>query len=178
MLRPTPLILLAALAVGAAQPPPGGPGGMPECAAFQREGPPPEFAGGGPGPMGHGPEPDAQGPPLLRLLNLTVSQKQSIKGILDQHRPVRTALRRALAGRAMALDDALEDPSLPEAQLRALQAEESAARLRVALEDRAAFLEIHAVLSRDQQARAERLRLRHREERKARQAFLAEAESE
>jgi hypothetical protein len=116
------------------------------------------------------------GPPVLRFLNLTDPQKQAIKGILDQHRPVRTALHQALAVKAMALRNGQEDPSLSEAQLRAIQAAESAARLQVVLEERAAFLEIHAVLSRDQQARAERLRLKHQKACEARQAFLAEAE--
>jgi hypothetical protein len=115
---------------------------------------------------------------VLRFLNLTVAQKQAIKGILDQHRPVRTALRQALGAKAMALREGSEDPSLSEAQLRALQATESAALLQVVLEDRAAFLEIHAVLSRDQQARADRLRLKRQKEREAHQAFLAEAGSE
>jgi hypothetical protein len=72
---------------------------------------------------------------VLRFLNLTVSQKQAIKGILDQHRPVRTALRQALAAKAMALREGSEDPSLSEAQLRALQATESASRLQAFLAD-------------------------------------------
>jgi hypothetical protein len=112
---------------------------------------------------------------VLRFLNLTDSQKQAIKAILDQHRPARTALRHALAAKTMALWEGSEDPSLSEAQLRTLQATESAARLQAVLEDRATFLEIHAVLSKDQQAKADRLRLKHQKEREAHQAFLAEA---
>lgn len=133
------------------------------------------FEPGRPGPMHHGPRPDPQGPPVLRFLNLTAPQERSIAGILDQHRPALGALRRALASRAMALREGQEDPSLSEAQLRALLTAESAARLQVVLEERAATLEIHAVLSKDQQAKAERLRLSRQKEREARQAFLAEA---
>jgi len=176
MFRPAALILIISLTAAAAQAPPGGPGWAPGCAA-RPDGPPPGSEAGRPGPMRQGPE-DSQGPPVLRLLNLTASQKQAIKGILDQHRPVRAALRQALAAKAMALRDGSEDPSLSEAQLRAIQATESAARLQVVLEDRAAFLEIRAVLSKDQQARADRLRLKHQQEREAHQAFLAEAGSE
>lgn len=112
---------------------------------------------------------------MLRLLNLTGSQKQAIKGILDRHRPVRAALGQAFAAKARALRDGQEDPSLSEAQLRAILMSESASRLQMVLEDRAAFLEIHAVLSKDQQARAERLRLKHQTACEARQAFLMEA---
>jgi Spy/CpxP family protein refolding chaperone len=173
MVRSAALILIISLAAAAAQAPPGGPGWAPGCAALP-PGPPPGFETGRPGPMRPGPE-DPQGPPVLRFLNLTDSQKQAIKAILDQHRPVRTALRQALAAKTMALREGSEDPSLSEAQLRALQATESAARLQAVLEDRAAFLEVHAVLSREQQAKADRLRLKHQKEQEAHQAFLAEA---
>jgi len=176
LLRLAALILIISLTAAAAQAPPGGPDWAPGCAAMPG-GPPPGSEKGRPGPMRPGPE-DSQGPPVLRFLNLTVAQKQAIKGILDQHRPVRTALRQALGAKAMALREGSEDPSLSEAQLRALQATESAALLQVVLEDRAAFLEIHAVLSKDQQARADRLRLKRQKEREAHQAFLAEAGSE
>ena len=73
-----------------------------------------------------------------------------------------------------ALMAGLEDPVLSEAQLRALQAAESEARLQVVLEQRAAFLEIHAVLSPDQQAKALRLGLKQRKEREARLELEAE----
>ena len=111
---------------------------------------------------------------MLRFLDLTAPQKQAVKAILDQRRPARTALHRAMLAKAMALRDGQEDPALAEARLRALQAAESEARLQLLLDERAEFLEVHALLTREQQAKAERLRLARRQERAARQAIMAE----
>ena len=164
MLRPTSLILTAALAAGAHQAPPGGPcdGGRP--------GPPP-MSGPGMGEPMRRPEP---GPSMLRFLDLTAPQKQAVKAILDKRRPASTALHRTMVAKAMALRDGHEDPALAEPQLRALQAAESEARLQLLLDERAEFLEIHALLTPDQQAKAGRLRRARRQEREARQAIMAE----
>ena len=177
MLRLSAWILVSALAVGAAQAPLEGPGRGPGC-VVEPGGAGPGFEPGRPGPMHRGPEPGPLGPPALGFMKLSAAQENAVKGILDQHRPTRKTLQQALATRTLALRESLEDPSVSEAHLRSIQAAESAARLQVVLEDRATFLEIHAVLSKDQQARAERLRLKGQKEREARQAFLAEAELE
>ncbi len=164
MLRQTALILTAALAAGATQAPPDGP-----CDG-RRPGPPP-MAGPGMGEPMRRPD----GPPMLGFLGLTEPQKQAVKAIMDKRRPARSALHRDLEAKAMALMDAREDPALAEARLRALQAAESEARLRLLLDERAEFMEVRAVLTADQQAKAERLRLARRQEREARASIQAEA---
>jgi len=126
----------------------------------------------GPGPMDRKPEPGR--PPMLRFLNLTPAQEQAVQAILDKRRPEQQSRRRVLDAKGAALMAGLEDPALSEAQLRALQSAESEARLQVVLEQRAAFLEIHAVLSPDQQAKALRLGLKQRKEREARLELEAE----
>ena len=165
MMRQSALFFMAALAVSATQAPPDGPG----CEG-RWPGPPP-MMGPGMGERLRRPEP---GPFMLRFLDLTGPQKQAVKAFLDKHRPARSAWHRAMVAKAMALRDGQEDPALTEAQLRTLQAAESEARLQLLLEERAEFMEVNAVLTKDQQAKAERLRLALRQEREARAAILAE----
>ena len=111
---------------------------------------------------------------MLRFLNLTPAQEQAVQAILDKRRPEQQSRRRVLDAKGAALMAGLEDPGLPEIQLRALQAAESEARLQVVLEQRAAFLEINAILTPDQQAKALRLSLKLRKEREARLELEAE----
>ena len=134
--------------------------------------PPPMEERGGPGPIDRKPEPGR--PPMLRFLNLTPTQDQAVKAILAKRRPEQLSRNKVLDAKGAALMAGLEDPVLSEAQLRALQAAESEARLQVVLAQRAAFLEIHAVLSPDQQAKALRLGLKQRKEREARLELEAE----
>jgi hypothetical protein len=117
----------------------------------------------GPGPLG-----------LLRFLDLTETQQKAVRTILDRRRPVQAARMREVAERESALRQGLEDPALSEAQIRGLQAAESEARLQAVLEERAAFLEVHAVLSGDQQAKAQRLSRKLEREREARLDLMAE----
>jgi Spy/CpxP family protein refolding chaperone len=117
----------------------------------------------GPGPLG-----------LLRFLDLTEAQDKAVKAVLDRHRPIQAGRMRALADRESALRQGLEDPALSEAQIRGLQAAESEARLQAVLEERAAFLEIRAILSGEQQAKALRLRQKLEKEREARLDLMAE----
>jgi len=157
------LKVLAALALGAtlaAQAPPDGPGAGP-C-------PPPMAGRGLPGPR-------PSGPPWLRLLSLTPAQEQAVKAIEDRHRAAAAGRRQAVGARAAELRDALEDPAAGEAQLRTLHAAESEARFQAALEERAAILEIHAVLTREQQAKAQRLRQKLQKEREAHREVMEEA---
>lgn len=162
MRRQMGLNLMAALIVSAtlaAQAPPAGPG--------RAGGPPPIGEPGQPRPAGHGPQ-------WLRLLNLTPAQEQAVKAIEDQHQAARAARRQAVMAKGAALRDALEDPAASEAQLKALHAAESDARLQALQEERAAFLETWAVLGKDQQARAQRLRQKFQKEREARRDLQEE----
>ena len=156
------LQVLAALALGtalAAQAPPDAPGARP--------GPPP-MAGQG---MARPP----LGPPWLRLLGLTPAQEQAVKAIEERHRAALGSRSRTAAAKAAELRDALEDPAAGEAQLRALHAGASDAQYQAALEERAAFLEIHAVLTRDQQAKGQRLRQKLQKEREAHREVMEES---
>ena len=166
---------LAALGVGmalAAQAPPDGPCGP---AGQGPAWPPPQASDRGtpgPGPAARGGRPE--GPPMLRFLALTGEQQKAVKAVLDRHRPALMARRKALADQDAALGASQEDPASSQAQLRALLAADSAARVDLVLEQRAVFLEIHALLTPEQQAKAERLRLKEQNERTARRELMEE----
>jgi Spy/CpxP family protein refolding chaperone len=158
--------LMAALAFGAtllAQAPPDGPG--------MRTGMAPGMGGRTmrmpPGPMASA--------PWLAMLNLTEAQQKAVQGIRDQHKPALEARHKAAMAKAGALHDALEEPATTEAQLRALNAAESEARLQVLLEERSALQEINGVLTRDQQAKALKLRQLMQKEREIRREIMDEA---
>jgi Spy/CpxP family protein refolding chaperone len=133
----------------------------------------PDQARGGQGPL-RPPQGPPQGMALLRFLDLTADQRQKVKAVLDQHRPAHLALHKALEEKAGALSDGLENPALSEVQLKALQAAESEARLQEVLEQRAEFLAVRALLSPEQQAKAERLRLKRAKEREAHRELMDE----
>jgi hypothetical protein len=114
---------------------------------------------------------------MLRFLALSDPQQQAVRAIQEKHRPAQQALRRVLDARSLSLKQGVEDPALGETQLRALQAAESEARLQLVLEQRAECLERHAILTKDQQAKAERMRLALQKEREAHLAFQAEWEA-
>jgi Spy/CpxP family protein refolding chaperone len=114
------------------------------------------------------------GPSLLKFLNLEPAQEKAVQAILDQHRASQSLRRRALADREAALRGGMEDPALSEAQIRALLAAETEARLQVVLEERAAFLDINRVLTADQQTKAARLRQKLEREREARMDLMEE----
>ena len=178
--------LMAALMVAAAlaaQAPSTGadPSTLPPPGACHFQGCPP------PMPMGHGPQRGGMAPlggpmpgPMggaaltLRFLALTAAQNKAVKDILDKHRPAMADQHKALGAKAAALREAIEDPAASEAQVRGLAAAENAARLQVALEQRAVVLEIQAVLTPDQQAKAGRLRRKLQKERLAHEDVLDE----
>lgn len=168
--------LMAGLALSAQAPPPGdgpmGPGCPPPMAGPGRPGP--MGLGPGPGPRGQGPEAGPQGPSVLRFLNLTEAQQKAVRAIQDQHRAELKARRRALGEKAEAVRDGLEDPAVPDARLRALVAEEGEARLQLALAERSAFQETNAVLTAEQQAKAQRLRQKLQKERAAHREVVEE----
>jgi Spy/CpxP family protein refolding chaperone len=149
--------LCAALGAQALPEGPGGKAGMPPAPGGRVH----------PGPMAPA--------PWLHMLNLTEAQDKQVQAIQEQHRPAREARRKAAMARAAALRDALEDPGASEAQIRALHAAESEARLQERLEERALLLEVNGVLTREQQAKAQRLRQIMQKEREARRELREEA---
>ena len=138
---------------------PGGPG-----APFGPQGPQ-----GGPGAKG-GP----QGLPLMAFLAITPVQDKAMRTIQEQHRMAQADKRKALGDKAAALRRGLEDPALTEAQVRALAGAAAEARLQVVLEERATFMELQGVLTPEQKAKAQRLRVKLDREREAHEELMAE----
>ena len=102
------------------------------------------------------------GPPpphmMFKALGLTAAQDQAVKAILDKHRPAESTLRQAARDKDEALRAAMDDPAATEAQLRALHAALSEARLQELLDHRSLALEINALLTPDQLAKAKAMR--------------------
>jgi hypothetical protein len=93
---------------------------------------------------------------------------------MDKHRPMEMARHKALAEQEEALQASLEEPSTPEAQLQALYNSSCEARLQADLEHRALVIELNAVLTPDQQAKARRIRDSLRREVEAHRVVLEE----
>ena len=110
----------------------------------------------------------------FQALDLSPDQNQAVQGVLERRRAAGKGLRQSVEGKEDALRAALEDPATPEARLRALHAEASAARLQDLLEQRALVLELDAVLTPDQRAKAARIRAFRQKEREAHRALLEE----
>lgn len=106
----------------------------------------------------------------LRFLDLSPDQEKAVKNLLRQRRAGAQALHQAAADQEEAFHAALEDPAASEAQLRALHASASEARLKAALDHRALLLEVHALLTPEQRAKARRVMANQRREREAHRA--------
>lgn len=100
-------------------------------------------------------------PPRLMMeeLSLSEAQMQEIHSILERHRGGRSAKERVVFGKERALQEAVEDTNAPEAKLKVLHTELSEARFQLILDQRAVLIEIQAVLTPEQQAKAKGLRL-------------------
>jgi Spy/CpxP family protein refolding chaperone len=112
-----------------------------------------------PGP-GRGSRPER----IARALDLTEAQKASIQGIRAKHRPDLILRRDAVQHAGIDLRTALRDTATPEPRLRALYDKAAAARFDLILAQRSVRLEVQAVLSPEQRAKAAVLgeHLRHR----------------
>jgi Spy/CpxP family protein refolding chaperone len=97
-----------------------------------------------------------------RVLNLTDAQKASIRTIRDKYRTDLVLRRDAVKHARIDLRTALQDPTTPEARLRALYDKAANARFDAILAQRALRLEVRAVLTPEQQARANELHTRFR----------------
>ena len=151
--------LLAAQAPQPGFPPPDGPG-RPGPGGMRR-----------PGPEGmHRPGPEG----MFRALGLSKDQEAAIHALLEKRRPAEQARHLAAADKEEALRTAMEEPATTETQLRALHAAASEARLQALLEHRVLLLELHALLTPEQQAKARRIREGQRREAEAHRAVQAE----
>lgn len=143
--------------------------------------PPPGPMQGSDGPRNHPGGPmDRPGPEgrhrpggperVLQALSLTKDQEQALHALMEKRRPAAMALGEASRQKEEALRTAVEDPSTPEAQVRALHAAAADARLQELLDRRAMAKEVEALLTPEQQAKAKRLRADLAREREARKA--------
>jgi Spy/CpxP family protein refolding chaperone len=174
MIRTT-LVTLALLggALGA-QAPASAPGPGPQGRPCPCPGGPEGLGHPGPGPIGQpGPRGlDHPGPGLpLKALGLTPDQNKAFRAILDKHRATDQARRKTAEQCEEALHTALEDPATSESQLRALHLAAAEAHFQSLLEHRSLLLELHALLTPDQQAKAKRIRDNQGRERQAHRAL-------
>ena len=107
-------------------------------------------------PMAAQPGPDGgrRADRISHALNLTESQKTSIRGIREKHRQDLTLRRDALKHAQIDLRTALQNLATPEAQLRALYDKASAARFDLIQARRSVRVEVQAVLTPEQRAKA------------------------
>lgn len=125
--------LIASLAIGLFSP------------AFLLAQPPP------PGPQGFRPGP----PPGMPCdLDLTTAQRSAIRAVFEKHRAAHQEKQKAAMQKERALMDALFEGSTTEAQLRELHRAAGDARFALLLEDRATRLEVDALLTPEQRAKA------------------------
>lgn len=103
------------------------------------------------------PEPGRPGR-IAQALNLSDAQRTSIRSIREKHRPELLLKREAARQAQAALRTALREAATPEAQLRALHDQASAARFEMMLARRTVRQEVRAVLTPEQREKAAELR--------------------
>ena len=111
-----------------------------------------------------GPDHSHRAERIGRRLQLTEAQKASILAIRDKHRPDLVQRRDAVQHARIDLQSALQDPSTPEPRLRALYDKASAARFDMILARRSLRMEVQAILTPEQRAKAAEMRDRARRE--------------
>ena len=104
-----------------------------------------------------GPDRGSRPDRIARALQLTEAQKASIQGIRAKHHSDLILRRDAVKHARIDLRTALQDTATPEARLRALYDKAAAARFDLILAQRSVRLEVQAVLSPEQRARATEL---------------------
>ena len=117
-------------------------------------------------PRGHGSGPN----PMARILDLSPGQQTQAKAIREKHRGALKADRAAVRAQAEAFQAVMQDPKTGEAQLRQAFDQMNAARFQAMLEARAMHQEMRAILTPDQQAKADAMKAQFQERRKARMA--------
>ena len=119
-----------------------------------------------PAPAPHAP--GAMGDPMAAALGLTPDQQTRMKAIRDKYRESGRAEHEAAQAQAQAFRAAMEDSKASEAQLRQAFDQMNAARFQRLLQHRAMRQELRAVLTPDQQAKADAMRAAFRDRMKAR----------
>jgi periplasmic protein CpxP/Spy len=100
---------------------------------------------GGPGP-GH----------IFQQLNLTDTQKASLKTIADKHHANLDALRKTSEAAQQAFQKAMKDPATKDADLKALHTKVSDARFAEILEHRAMMQESKGILTPEQKTQLDK----------------------
>ena len=105
-----------------------------------------------------GPDSSHHAERIGQRLQLTEAQKANILAIRDKHRSDLVQRRDAVKHARIDLQSALQDPGTPEPRLRALYDKASAARFDMILARRSVRLEVQAVLTPEQRAKAAEMR--------------------
>jgi Spy/CpxP family protein refolding chaperone len=105
-----------------------------------------------------GPDNSHQAERIGRRLQLTEAQKASILAIRDKHRSDLVQRGDAVQHARIDLRSALQDSSTPEPRLRALYDKASTARFDMILARRSLRMEVQAILTPEQRAKAAEMR--------------------
>ena len=117
------------------------------------------------------PSPHGQGPNhMAKILDLSPEQQTQAKAIHEKHQAALKTDREAMRAQSKAFHAAMQDPKASEAQLRQAFDQMNAARFQSMLESRAMRLEMRAILTPDQQAKADAMKAQFQEHMKARMA--------
>lgn len=119
-------------------------------------------------PPPRAPVPGTMGEHMATALGLTPDQQTRMKAIRDKYRESGKAGHEAARAQAQAFRAAMEDPKTSEAQLRQAFDQMNAQRFQAMLQHRAMRQEMRAVLTPDQQAKADAMRAEFRDRMKAR----------
>ena len=119
-----------------------------------------------PPPRAHAP--GAMGEHMATALGLTPDQQTRMKAIRDKYRESGKAGHEAARAQAQAFHAAMEDPKTSEAQLRQAFDQVNAQRFQALLQRRAMRQEMRAVLTPDQQAKADAMRAEFKDRMQAR----------
>ncbi len=98
--------------------------------------------------------PQARAEQVAQCLGLSKDQRAHIQELREQHRPEVRLKREAARKTAQALRVGLQDPALPESQVRVLYESASAARLDLMLACRSVRLAVQTILTPEQRAQA------------------------
>lgn len=107
---------------------------------------------------------------LAEALDLSPDQQTRLKAIRDKHQAALKADQEASRAQAEAFRTAMEDPKASEAQLRQAFDQMNARRFQALLDRRAQRQEMRAVLTPEQQAKADTLRAAFKDRMRARMA--------
>ena len=111
------------------------------------------------------PPPPMGGHHLAEALGLSPEQQTKMKSIHEKHATTMKADHEAVRAQAQAFRAAMQDPKADPAQLRQAFDQMNAARFQMLLEGRAMRQEMRAVLTPDQQAKADAMKAEFRQRR-------------